>query len=335
MTIDDLPLDWQSSGIVHEFFGLGRPTGPSTLFVPEIIGFKGDKLVYGSPSSTEETAPPSDLLVRFLSLRDAPESAIVDFARSYGVLALCEHGTPFAHCGNQQIYKKGGCRRGDWKPRLYFESIRDWRKLSRAFNATLNIFSRVRQGWAGLEEDWKTIDLPGRTVPPVIYLARPTESTESPDDNTVSALYRMRVMLAPQPSPKPNQRDRAADFDGRMLCQYWLNPMIRMGRLFPRLSWHGERINFELSAAGLLPSDAYNLFGSLILQLTLAVAGAQGFAVCGDCGKSFMPKKLPNPRRRRFCPDCGIKAARKFASRDYRRRQAGKEKPTAKRRRRT
>ena len=167
--------------------------------------------------------------------------------------------------------------------------------------------------------------MPGRSVP-AILASTPLVETGETDD---SALYRLRKMAGPQPSPsrsrKPQDDDRA-NWDGNFLCWIWLNRLIRFGRLFPRFSWDDGRIDFQLSTSATRLEPAYNLFGLLLLQVTLAISGADGFVICHECGKSFIPSRRPNPKRHRFCADCGLKAAQKHASRAYRRRQADQRK---------
>ena len=298
MTIDNFPVDWQRSGLVDESFGLSRPTAPSALYLPRIVGFKGDRLLYSDPGDGR-TPPPSDLLASFFDLANAPASKVVAFARSYGPLGLCEHGLPFAHCGHQQVYLEGGYRRGDWKPRLYFESIQKWKRLSRSFRAALNVFSRVLRRMGGLEEDWKALH--------------------------PSYLHKLRNLVSSSDASPEH-----ADFDGSLLCQMWLNPLIAMTRLHPMLFCEKGRIETGLTAADGFLSSPYNLSGVLVLQLTLAVARAEGSVMCQACRKSFIPARRPNPNRRRFCPDCGSRAAQRFASRDYWMRQKGKRKSRSK-----
>lgn len=140
-------------------------------------------------------------------------------------------------------------------------------------------------------------------------------------------------MTCPKPNPSRNRNSRdqdVANWDGNFLCWIWLNPLIHFGRLFPSFSWDDGRIDFQLSTSPTLLDPAYNLFGLLLLQVTLAISRADGFVICHECGKSFIPSRRPNPKRHRFCVDCGLKAAQKHASRTYRRRQAEKAKAAAK-----
>jgi hypothetical protein len=55
--------------------------------------------------------------------------------------------------------------------------------------------------------------------------------------------------------------------------------------------------------------DSWWLHGALGLQLALAVCGARSFLVCDGCGEFFEVK-----RWRRYCEDCGLRAAWQRAS---------------------
>jgi DNA-directed RNA polymerase subunit RPC12/RpoP len=45
-------------------------------------------------------------------------------------------------------------------------------------------------------------------------------------------------------------------------------------------------------------------------------------ARCSGCGKTYVPKRLPAKNRRRYCEDCGHRAAMRDAARAYRSRKA-------------
>jgi hypothetical protein len=104
-----------------------------------------------------------------------------------------------------------------------------------------------------------------------------------------------------------------------------VNGWLELGGVRPYFLWEGGRPPTVTLGPAILwwfkpASRAYmlrimphlqgtTLFGALGVQLLMAVSRAAGFAVCSACGKVYMPKRRPNPKRRRYCGRCGVKAA--------------------------
>ena len=63
------------------------------------------------------------------------------------------------------------------------------------------------------------------------------------------------------------------------------------------------------------------LFTMLSIQLLVAVTGARAIECCTNCRSFYTPKKVASTGKRRFCPKCGIRAARRLAQSDFRKRQ--------------
>lgn len=72
-------------------------------------------------------------------------------------------------------------------------------------------------------------------------------------------------------------------------------------------------LRVQLSPGGLL--------GALGVQLGFAAARSEALAMCSSCGRPYLPKRRPAAGRRSYCPDCGLKAARRDASRAHRSRK--------------
>lgn len=66
-----------------------------------------------------------------------------------------------------------------------------------------------------------------------------------------------------------------------------------------------------------------DLSGYLGVQLAAAIALTEGQAICSECGMGYLPKRKPNPNRRRFCGRCKP-AAWKHSKRDLRRKNDAK-----------
>jgi predicted RNA-binding Zn-ribbon protein involved in translation (DUF1610 family) len=58
----------------------------------------------------------------------------------------------------------------------------------------------------------------------------------------------------------------------------------------------------------------------MVIELIIAIADKDGFAVCSSCHRAYIPQRRPDPTRRNYCPACGRLAAMRDASRDYRER---------------
>jgi hypothetical protein len=77
--------------------------------------------------------------------------------------------------------------------------------------------------------------------------------------------------------------------------------LVHMARLQPRLYWEKEakqwRIDFD-------SASRTNLLAVLVLQLMIAIAAKDGFAICSGCQRSYPPEKQPSVGRRNYCPAC-------------------------------
>ena len=71
-------------------------------------------------------------------------------------------------------------------------------------------------------------------------------------------------------------------------------------------------------------SDYYgfgiSLYGALVVQMLSAVTGS-GFVTCSSCGSAFVPARRPTQDRRRYCRNCGRKAALRDAKAAQRQRE--------------
>jgi hypothetical protein len=172
------------------------------------------------------------------------------------------------------------------------EPLAAWQAWSKKAQALINIGARLNQGKVAHVEDWRVIK-------------------DRPD----FGLFGTEPVME---SVTDARRELADQLDG------W----ISIGQVRPRISWRKDRARFSLDAV----SSGPNLFGLLALNIAVAIAvghGEQGLAVCSACGLSYIPDRRPNPNRRNYCEECGLKAAMRDASRDYRARQAKRTRPDA------
>ena len=276
-----------------------RPMQSGRVFVPEDICLAGDFLTWGwVPFSGERgvtyrQAKPG-MLADFIRLDCATDEKILAYARKWGILGLCQHGLPCSH--NQ--YRDGlldgvqPCLPVLVTPRpregsafRLLEPLAAWRMWSRKAQSIINIGARLNQGKIARVEDWQ-----------VLKDLRDSGLGETAYEPFMETVANARTELT-------------RELDG------W----ISMGQVRPRIGWRNDRARFSLDAV----SSGPNLFGLLALNIAVAIAageGEKGLAVCSSCGSSYIPSRRPDPNRRNYCYQCGLKAAQRFASRRYRRR---------------
>lgn len=115
------------------------------LYYPQLLDGQG-------PSEEVDT---DVFLKRFSQLSDAEPEAILDYARRFGLLQVCdEHGLPFQH---PPVGRK---RERCWPAEL--EPLSMWREWSRRFRAVLAIRAQLSNGEPGRADDWRAL---GYSVP--------------------------------------------------------------------------------------------------------------------------------------------------------------------------
>lgn len=286
-----------------------RPMQSGRVFVPARIQFEGAFLTWpwvphGDEKRVTYRQAKPGMLAGFVRLHRASDQEILAYARKWGVLGICErHGLPCSH--NQYPY---GPYDGV-KPCLPMlvtplpregsdfqvgEPLAHWRVWSRKAQAILNIGARLNQGKLARLEDWQALK----------------DLHDSGLGETEQEPFMKNVAKA--------RAELAFELDG------W----ISMGQVRPRISWKTDNTRLKAQFSLDAVSSGPNLFGLLALNIAVAIAsgeGEKGLAVCCACGESYPPKRRPDPNRRNYCEDCGLKAAQREAAREYRRRQRERE----------
>jgi hypothetical protein len=93
----------------------------------------------------KQVGPEKGMFERFLDLRTGHDSAILRFAKRFGVLQICEHDLPATHDSN--------CRPLGF-PHTPWEPLSSWRFFSSQAFLLLKIANRLHQGKSGLQADW-------------------------------------------------------------------------------------------------------------------------------------------------------------------------------------
>ena len=302
---------------------LEQATAPKEWSVPEVIELRRERLCWrptkpsnafpGFQPAYTKRAPGSGLLERFVALAEAPDEAILRYARHWGVLAICRHGLPSSHderCRPMRLPGQRGL--------VLWEPVPSWRFFSRHAHAVLEIAaathrSHVVEDVAGqlftLAPDPSGTGVRLRAARARPRAGRPLEAMLSVPldrktiwDHLVDEITESSTTGSQTTAAKVNALARQ-----RAFVSFAVNRWLDWGRVRPQVDWTGLTPTIELTAGGLLTSD--RLAGALALQLAYAVASAEGVATCFSCGRFYTPARRPAATRRSFCPECGLRAA--------------------------
>src|SRR5208282_4225453 len=95
------------------------------------------------------TGPRERLVFDFANLADASNHAFLEFANTWGMLGLCEHGKPLFHKVPPCLPRRVG---GE-----FVEPIAYWRNRARHIRAILNVKASLRRDELGARSDWRTL----------------------------------------------------------------------------------------------------------------------------------------------------------------------------------
>jgi hypothetical protein len=223
------------------------------------------------------------MLDEFLRLCHAGDEAILEYARTWGVLELCRHNLPSCHeyslsehlrlpaplLAKQQSGRTGPADDPRQCPPLGREPLATWRFFSGQAKALLTIAADLHRIGLGEREDWAKL---------------------------------LRDGVTPVQTPGA-QRLCLGD-----VIEDWL----KMGRIKPAID----------DLTGGLSWTSADLFGELAVQVALAAKSRDGQAFCIVCGKAYEPKRRVIRRGFNYCPDAKCqKVAAALRAKQYRDRQ--------------
>lgn len=140
---------------------LDRRVAVHTWFVPGLIWLEGERLRWDySPESLKagrELAPSPDMLESFLMLRETSGRKILQYAKRWGVLGICQHDLPCSHNPNSHDFRKLGCRPLGWEDGKCWEPLDTWRHFATQAFALLKIANRVYEGRLADPADWARV----------------------------------------------------------------------------------------------------------------------------------------------------------------------------------
>ena len=254
------------------------------------------------------------MLDAFKPLANATDEEILEFAKHYGVLGLCEHRLPYSHAP-AAIHNRSSL---EPEPKgclpLQVEKLANWRWYAQGFQAALNAAAQLENGKLPDEADWNILmndSVMGWKEEQVPKISRNTNLAivivSLRLDRVLNGLLRLGgVNLAVQ------RRD-GGDWRAAWHC----GPVIPETRI---------RVGGGASLPAVVESklSAYrvNTFGHLAIQLVTHIARTDGLALCSACGQAFViQNRRRSPNRRAYCPGCGVTAARRDAKRDWRQKK--------------
>jgi hypothetical protein len=211
------------------------------------------------------------MLNAFVSLRDQPDSAILKFAKRWGVFGPPMTGRLDAESRPHWVYGSCGA-----------ETLGSWRYFSRRAGAVLNVAAKLQQGKIGDVGDWLQLKEP-------FNLGR--------DDTPENKLFQPRIEAVPDSLSQA--RHLIADE-----VQGWLD----LPHHFTEFGCSDFRIHTTPDGRWELKIDHHGfLLPALAFQLALVVVDADSLYCCSECGKPYIrPRttRAPNPGKANYCPKC-------------------------------
>ena len=296
------PQDW--SELVDPETGQLAPKVPlDALWVPWMVDLTDGDLHFDWRSGFSHVQPPSGLLNDFLNATS--DAAILRIAKTYGPLGIYDPNEE-----SRLVHHYRGPVHGKLAA---LEPLDLWRGLRAEFGTLLSLVAQLREGRQIRDETCQELEQLG-IIPPeprrgrLIDLLNQGLSLEVDREAVVwntdvwSALWGWR-----QQSPESRRAGAAS------LVRDYCMGLVRRAGLRPALDLvlHDSGMTVDLVFQDAVTDKAgvgLSVFGALTVQFLSVTTGA-GFAICSSCGRAYAPKRRPSVGRRRYCPDCGRKAA--------------------------
>lgn len=263
-----------------------RAETPGSWRVPDEIGFDGVTLTWDQTMlHSHMLERPAGLVDALLDLAEAAGPEIAQFARTYGVVVLCDqHQLPIEHWRPTSGLPTPCTPLGGSTPYLPVEW---YPRFSRQVGALLRLAAAVHLDTPGQDEDWLMVlpDMAGdRTTITKTWKERRVSETERVDED--------REVL------------------GEILDAY-----LRVADAHLTFEWTNEFPTYELRTP--------TIFSAVVVAVVYAISRTDGVAVCSACGRPYVPKRRPAPGRRSYCPrpECSTNARIRDANREMRARK--------------
>jgi hypothetical protein len=216
----------------------------------------------------------------FIRLADpavTDDTAVLRFARRWGVLELCQHGAPLSHEGLSLPASFAAPTFTHLPPEPCIqagcEPVATWRYWARQARALSVVLRRLAEGQPGRTQDW-------------LALAEPPPWDGSADQSIEALAAAQGAYLAEGHGTVDFERDTATAA---------LSTWLRMSGTAIQLGWsvRGPRVGV----------GGGQLAGAIGLALMLDGAGATAWVICPRCGTQHAPA-TGKGRRPLYCEKC-------------------------------
>ena len=282
---------------------LERAVDTRSWYVPAMVelDMDGDRLLWRrweGKNQDNVVHPGPGLLEDFIRLGESQAEDILNYARRWGVLLLCEHDWPAIHShisrfpylsftrvpqSNTVCYPRGyegGTGNLCWEP------LQPWRRFSRRARAILAIANQLYKNELGSEKDWW--DLMGREGP------MPEKDDSGP---SLDEIVKEDRGWTDEQFLSHKREDEKIKLTNSV--REWLS----LASLHLDFDWYEEVARFKLTTSG--------LFGALAMQIALAVSRRSGLGLCSHCGKVEMVERQPRADKNFYCKECRTNQASK------------------------
>src|ERR1019366_9264588 len=249
-----------------------------------------DGHLVSAEAAPKYVVPRPTILDDFLDIQEIHKN--LTFARNWGTLGICrEHHVP----GCRQSSPSG---RPCW-PELLSEHPYDiktsvWREPTSVWHSVVakgkimrRLGDRILSGSAGSKADWEEISNP-------LELAAQFASSEH-NAKAIPGYAKILERIGCEQPGRPWKSVRQAKGMFSIVMQSWLD----QGDVRPVFIWDRDRWAIRSS----VPVGLFPLFGTLALNLAVAVAGGIESAICSFCGREYFPLRRPTSGKCNCCGD--------------------------------
>ena len=304
--------------------------------VPDETQLRGKDLCFRFISGKRDLRPDHrtmrNALRDFLNLVDARDQALLEYARTWGKLGLCEkHGLPMGHqtktsnVASDHYISESGCEsksRGDW----VCEPLQRWRHYSRHMRSVVSLAVALHKAKPASEDDQIAYGAETRQCEFVLKKGPSEQVTVNVSDQVPGRGEDWRIVLEDFAATSISGLDPV--LVGRSVLSKVINRWLDITGVRP-VFWWGDEYGFVLQG-----STSPSLLPRLAVQLMLEVSRSPDYALCQGpgCTRVFLLRKGQNSSRRTYCAECGKKVAQAEAIKRY--QNAERRNPDRKKRKR-
>jgi len=266
-----------------------RPESESRS-IPSNIRLQNGSLCYDLATGARRGSKWSDpaLLQEFVELVEAEDMAIAKFAHRWGVLGLCRHNLPTGHPQLRQFSAVGR--------KSHFLNVIPKQPNSELSDAEADVCRGSMQN-----DQCECIE----SLAAWRFYAKTANETLK----RAEVLHRTAKKSTKVKTEMPSgawQEIRSLIEDWRFIAPLQIGCKLQGGRL----------------TVGLQPVHSRSSLSAILAAQTLfAAARSSGLTTCSACGRLYLLSRRIQEGRRRYCTECGRRAAQRDASRAYRSRQ--------------